>query len=85
MDNNLDLHVYTNQGRPSNKELNKSINELKDDLKRLENGMNYKLGTKILLELSVSSENMTCHVFVFPKIFDLDGRGNTDRKHETYS
>ena len=58
----------------------KLSDKLKDDLKTLQDNMNYKDGTEILLALSVASNNLTRCIAMFPEVSYLDVIANTNRQ-----
>ena len=80
MDKNLDLNVYQNRGRPTNKEKLKSSATLKKDLAKLRKELNYSDGAEILLAVSIATDDMTRHVAMYPEVFYLDVTANTNKQ-----
>ena len=59
--------------RSTNIGKSRGLNQLKKD-------MNYAEGTKILLAISLASDEMMCAVHMFPEVFYGDLTGNTNRQ-----
>ena len=80
MDENLDLNVYKNRGRPKKSDKIKTSRQIKREFAKLRKQMNYKKGTEILLALSLASDDMTRHVAMYPEVFYLDVTSNTNKQ-----
>ena len=61
MDKDLNLTVYNNRGYPPKEETLKTDAETKAEIIKLQQQMNYKSGTEILLATSVATDEMLCH------------------------
>ena len=82
MDNNLNLIMYKNKGRP-NKEEKKVMTSptlFKKELKKLKTEMKYKDGTEIVLLISIASDEMIKVVHMNPEVMYIDVTANTNRQ-----
>ena len=80
------LIVYKNKGRPNatEKEMMKSPSALKIELDRLKMEMGYEEGTEIDLSISIASDQMIRHVYMFPEIFSWTLPQTPIAKREIY-
>ena len=65
------LLIYKHKGRPTLEEVEvmKCFKKMKKQLKQLKKHMNYSEGTKIVLAISMASDEMIRAVHMFPEIF----------------
>ena len=81
MNTDGDLLVFKNKGRPT-KEESKSIcanGDLRRELNKVKKKMSCKDGTKILLALSIASDEMIRAVHMFPEVAYMDVMENTNK------
>ena len=74
MNKDGDLIVYTNRGRPTEKQskLKNCPKLLRAKLRKLKKEMGYADGTEILLALGIATDKMARHVHMFPEVFFMD-------------
>ena len=54
--------------------------KLKAELRKLKKQMSFNEGTKILLAISIASDEMIRHVSMFPEVMFMDITANTNRQ-----
>jgi len=67
----LNLNIYTNRGRPTKAKTLQTSDETKRDLPKLKKEMKYNDETGLLLEISITTDDMNRNVNMFPEVFLL--------------
>jgi len=80
VDNDLKLNNYINRGRPTKAKKLQTSAETKRDLIKLKKEAKYNDGTELLLAISITTDDMNCHVNMFPEVFYLDVTANTTKQ-----
>ena len=86
MNNEGDLLMYKNKGRPTAKEAESlEVNgNLRKELNKLKKIMGYKNGTDILLALLIASNEMVRAVYMFPEVLYMDVTSNTNKERRVF-
>ena len=79
-DPNTGLMVHSHRGRRSNAERLKCPADVEEEVRKLRNELSYEKGTKIVLLLSLATDEMIRLVMMYPETFFMDVTGQTNRQ-----
>ena len=82
MNENCDLLVCKNKGRPSAEErfIMSCETKLKEAILEMKREMGFNDDTEVIIACSISSDEMLRHVHMFPEVFFVDVTANTNRQ-----
>ena len=74
--------MYKNKGRPTKEEkiVMTCTEAMQEELCKIKTEMGYPDSTEVLIACSIASDQMLCHVHMFPEVFFMDVTARTNRQ-----